>query len=129
MCPCYLFGKMEQCGEGFLRQIGSCTYTGISSKGRVRVNTYDTREWRLQAEINARDAEIASLTARLAAAEAVMERCKLAVIEADSELSAYGHGRHLDKDVAISVSAMCRKSYKEIVAWMLNRAAKGGRDE
>ena len=56
---------------------------------------------------------------RLLSAEAILERCKQAVVYADSELSAYGHGRPLDRDVALEVSDLCRKSYKEIVGWIL----------
>lgn len=75
-----------------------------------------------------KEAEIKRLRERLAAAEAVLERCKIAVIDADSEMSAYGHGRPLDKESALRVSGMCRRSYGEIVAWLLGAAKAGGGD-
>ena len=76
-----------------------------------------------------REPSYEKLRERLAAAEAVLERCKIAVIGADSEMSAYGHGRPLDKESALRVSSMCRRSYDEIVAWLLGAAKAGGDDE
>lgn len=64
-------------------------------------------------------AYIEKLEKRYASAEVILGRCKQAVVYADSELSAYGHGRPLDRDIALEVSDLCRKSYKDIVAWLL----------
>jgi len=57
--------------------------------------------------------------------QALLNDVKLALIEADSELSAYAAGRPLDKAVACRVSQMCRQAYGRVVEKMLI----GGRRE
>ncbi len=51
----------------------------------------------------------------------LLNQCKLAVLEADSELSAFAAGRPLDKATAEHVYGMCREAYKAIVARMLQK--------
>jgi hypothetical protein len=70
--------------------------------------------------------ELGEARTQLAAAEALLQRCKLTVLDADSELSAYGHGRPLDKPEALRISDACRSAYKEIVAWCERARAAGG---
>jgi hypothetical protein len=62
-----------------------------------------------------------TLRERLASDLVALDRWKLAVVEADSELSAYAAGRPLDKETALRVSGVCRAAYKEIVDKMLGR--------
>lgn len=57
---------------------------------------------------------------RLPQAETLLQRAKLAVLEADSDFSAYAAGRHLDKESASRVSWMCRQLYSDIVKWLLD---------
>lgn len=51
---------------------------------------------------------------------AVLEKCKLALIDADAELSAVAAGRPLEKETARRVSWACREAYKAVVDAMLD---------
>ncbi len=51
---------------------------------------------------------------------ALLQDCKLAVLEADSELSAYAASRPLEKDTALRVVQLCRQAYRRIVSRLLS---------
>ena len=81
---------------------------------------------RLRAELAAARAEIQRIYAVevkqqmwILRARQVLEAVSGALVAADSELSAYGHGRPLDKAMALQVSDLCRSAYerarKEVV--------------
>ncbi len=57
----------------------------------------------------------------------VLETCKLALIDANSEMSAYAAYRPLSIKAAERVAEMCRRSYKEIQAMLLEGTL--GRDK